>query len=105
MTIEMVLMSVLVFVPVAGAAFIALRNTWKSKEPAPSKPTQPALELEPLASSEVLFRSLAYPFALLVPITANQRDKTHQQLRAAGYYRRYALTEFLALRNVLTFAP
>src|SRR5262245_42499984 len=105
MTLELLYMSALVFLPVAGVAFIALRNTWQSTEPAIPKATQTGPELKPLTATDLLFRSLTYPFAVMLPTTTNQREKTFQQLRTAGYYRPYALTDFVALRNVLTLTP
>ena len=41
----------------------------------------------------------------MLPTTENLRVKIYRELRTAGYYRLNALTEMLALRNVLTLVP
>ncbi|MER3414825.1 MAG: hypothetical protein C4297_01235 [Gemmataceae bacterium] len=42
---------------------------------------------------------------LAPPVTATARDVLSRELRAAGYYRPTALTEYLALRTLLVFVP
>ncbi len=53
----------------------------------------------------MLFEGVTYPLASMLPTTQGGRATLYQELRAAGYYSAGALTDYLALRNVLVVLP
>jgi tight adherence protein C len=100
-TLETVLLAAMLFLPVAGISFIALRRAWEPQERALERLHRPGLEPLPASPSEMLFGRLTPLLAHLFPSTARGRAILTQELRAAGYYRPSALTDYLALRNFL----
>jgi tight adherence protein C len=101
MTLEVLILSAILFIPVAGISFIALRRAWEPEERALERLKKPGPELGPVSSSEMLFGTLTPALAGLIPSTARGRATLHQELRAAGHYQPGALTDYLALRNFL----
>src|SRR4051812_38551577 len=98
-TLQMVLLAAILFVPVAGISFIALRRAWEPQERALERLSRPGREVMPASSPEMLFGPLTPLLANLLPSTATGRATLFQELRAAGYYHTSALTDYLALRN------
>jgi tight adherence protein C len=101
MTPEFLILAVLLFIPVVGISFVALRRAWEPKDPVLERQKKAAPELLPESSSEYLFEGLTKPLAGMLPSTEDGRVTLQQELRTAGYYHLTALTDFLSLRNVL----
>ena len=104
MTIEIWILAAIVFLPVAVISFVALRRAWEPQEAAQEPASRPGMELVSEDAPELLFEKLTYPFAAAIPITKNGRMTLFQELRSAGYYQNSALTNFLALRNLMVLA-
>src|SRR5438132_1119340 len=100
-SLQLVMLAALLFLPVAGISFIALRRAWEPEERALERLGRRGPEVAPASSSEMLFGPLTPLLANLLPSTATGRAALFQELRAAGYYRPSALTGYLALRNFL----
>lgn len=105
MTLEIWLLAAILFIPIAGISFIALRRAWLPRERVQELIRRPAPELVHDTSSDLLFEGITYPLASMLPTTKNGRAILYQELRAAGYYSSGALTNYLALRNVLVVLP
>jgi tight adherence protein C len=101
MTLEMWMLSALLFLPVAAISFVALRRAWEPQERALERIKRPGPEVLPESSSELTFGPLSYPLAAVIPTTAAGRDAIQLDLKAAGYYAPGSLTDYLALRNFL----
>src|SRR5438105_74946 len=101
MSLELLVLSALVVLPVAGISFVALRRAWEPKERVAQRLNRPGPELLPESSAELFLGELTLPLAGLFPATQNYRAQLHQDLRTAGYYQSSALTHYLALRNLL----
>jgi tight adherence protein C len=104
MTPEIWILAALVFLPVVVISFIALRRAWEPPEATVEPAHRPGLDLVAGESPDLMFEYLTYPFAALIPTSKAQRATLFQELRAAGYYRNTALTDYLALRNLLVLA-
>ena len=105
MNLEFWLLAAVLFIPIAGISFIALRRAWLPRERVQELIRRPAPELVHDSSSDLLFEGITYPLASMLPTTKNGRAVLFQELRAAGYYSAGALTSYLALRNVLIVLP
>jgi tight adherence protein C len=101
MTIQLLIFAAIVFLPVAVISFVALRRAWEPGEHALERLNRPGPELLPAPASETNLGGLTAPLAGLLPSTQDGRAAIYQELRAAGYYRPNALTEYLAFRNLL----
>src|SRR5437764_985942 len=104
-TIQTLILAAMLFLPVAGISFIALRRAWEPQERALERLTKAGGETISAPTSEMLFGALTPLLASLLPSTAGGRATLYQELRAAGYYRSSSLTDYLALRNVLVALP
>src|SRR5205807_1604873 len=103
MTVEMWIVWGVLFLIVAGISFYALRGAWAPAETAPQAPYRPEIDLQPSTSTDMLFEGLTPTLASLLPATADTRAVLFQELRAAGYYQTGAVSDYLALRNVLVW--
>src|SRR4029077_1197930 len=100
-TLEMLILSAILFLPVAAISFIALRRAWEPQDRALERLNRTGPELLPESSSEMIFGGLTPLLAGLLPATQRGRATLRQELRTAGYYQLSALTDYLALRNFL----
>jgi tight adherence protein C len=98
-TVQLLILSAILVVPVVTLSFIALRRAWEPEERALERIKKPGPELGPESSAEMLFGPLTPALASLLPATARGRATLYQDLRAAGYYQATALTDYLAVRN------
>src|SRR5438105_15935974 len=103
MTLELWMVWGVLFLLVAGISFVALRGAWETPETSPRVPVRTGVDLLPSNRSEMLFEGLTPALAGLLPSTDDGRATIFQELRAAGFYQTGALTNYLALRNVLVF--
>jgi tight adherence protein C len=103
MTPEIVILAALVFLPIAGISFIALRRALEPPA-VPEPPSRPGMELITTPAPDLMFENLTYPFAIMIPTTKSQRQTIFEELRTAGYYSNAALTHYLAGRNLLVLA-
>ena len=105
MTLEIWILAALLFIPVAGISFVALRRAWEPQERVNELLSRPAPELVHDSSHDMLFEGITYPLASMLPTTQAGRATLNQELRSAGYYSDSALTDYLALRNLLVVLP
>ena len=105
MNLEVWILAALVFLFVVIVSFVALRRVWEPRESPEERAQRPAAAVfPPASSSEYLFEGLTRPLAGLLPSSEKARTTIQQELRAAGYYGHGALTDYLALRNLLVTA-
>src|SRR5271165_3232182 len=99
MTPDILILAALLFIPVAGISFIALRRAWEPK--VPEGPKEQPVDLLPQEPSEYLFEGLTKPLAGMIPSSEEGRTTVQRELKTAGYYHPTALLDYLSLRNVL----
>src|SRR5262249_37411762 len=100
-TLEIVVLAAMLFLPVAGISFIALRRAWEPQERALERLKRPGPGAMSASPSDMLFGGVTPLLAHLLPSTARGSATLFQELRAAGYYRPSAVTDYRALRNLL----
>lgn len=96
----------LIFVLVAAAAFLVLyRAGLRRKRMAERLQQHPESDPGLGSRTDLILGPLTPALAAQVPMTETAREELQRELRAAGMYRRSALTEYAAIRTVLILVP